>query len=355
VTTRLEGAVSTRFLAWRVALLPFVVSRIISDALILVASHERPVALDPANLDGFAKWDGSWYARIAYEGYRGAYVPGVESPWPFFPLLPWLMRVGHWLGPKPELAGVVLNHGVFFVGLVGLYRITSRRFGGRAGLLAVWTLALFPASFVFSMVYPSAIYFAASVWAFALVEEDRDVAAGLVLVAAVMARPNGFFVAIAIAFAVRWSWRRVLVVCGPAAAAFAAWSWYNAHRTGDFLTFYKAKDAWPEIDLVDFVLRDRKIAIPHVLLAVAAIAAVALVWRKLPGSWLVLTGLALGLPLFVGMVGLGRYVAETFPPFAAAGELLQRWPRVALVAFFGACVVLQAVCVYWVVYLDYIP
>jgi hypothetical protein len=103
------------------------------------------------------------------------------------------------------------------------------------------------------------------------------------------------------------------------------------------------------------VLRDRKIAIPHVLLAIVAVAAVIAVWKLLPKSWLVLTALYLVPAFVVGMVGLGRYAGEIFPPFVAGGEILRRWPRAAIGAVFVACVALQALCVYWVIYLEYIP
>jgi hypothetical protein len=265
------------------------------------------------------------------------------------------MRVGGWLGPSEWLVGVAVNHVAFLLGLAGLYRIARRHVSPRASELAVWLIALFPASFLFSMIYPSAIFLAASVWAFCLVEERRDVAAGVVTIAAVMVRPNGFVVAIALAFAVHWVPKRVAMVCGPSLVAFVGWLLYNRDKTGNALTFYRSKDGWPEIDLVDFVLRDRKIVLPHLLLAAAAVLAVVAVWKLLPRSWLLLTALYLVPAFFVGMVGLGRYAGELFPPFVAGGELLRRWPRVAVGAVLVACVALQALCAYWVIHQDYLP
>ena len=358
MTAPVEERARRRLFPWRAVVAPFVVSRAIADALIVVMAVARPgptIVPETPAFAGFAKWDGTWYVEIAKVGYSRDYVPGIESPWPFFPLLPAVMRVGHWLGPSEALVGVLVNHAAFLIGLAGLYRIACRHFDGRAAELAVWAIALFPASIMFSMVYPSAILFAGSVWAFEFVEARRDVPAAVAALTAVMVRPNGFLVAIALAFAVGWHLRRVAIVCGPSAVAFGAWCLYNLDRTGDALTFYKAKDGWPEISLVDFVLRDRKIAVPHLLLAAAAALAVVLVWRRLPRSWLVLTGLVLVVPFFVGMVGLGRYAGETFPPFVAAGEILSRWPRTLVVATFGASVVVMAVCTYWVIFLDYLP
>jgi hypothetical protein len=356
VSAHVDQRAATRaFATVRAVAVPFVVSRVLADVLIVVMARTRRIDLPSAYWHGFAKWDGSWYASIARFGYNQAWVPGQESPWPFFPLLPGIMRVLHWLGPTEAAAAVVVNHGIFFFGLIGLALLARRHFDECTARLAVWTIALFPSSFLFSMAYPSAIFFAGSVWAFLLVETRRDVMAAIATLAVVMVRPNGFLVAFALVIALRGEIRRIVVVCGPAALAFGAWCLYNLDRTGDALTFYKAKDGWPEIDLVDFVLRDRKIAVPHLLLAAAAVLAVVLVRRKLPAAWIALTALMLVLPLAVGMVGMGRYAGETFPPFVAAGATMRTWPRAVVVAFFTASAALMALCAYWVIHLDYIP
>src|SRR5213595_1435344 len=57
----------------------------------------------------------------------------------------------------------------------------------------------------------------------------------------------------------------------------------------------------------------------------AAIAVVVVRWRKLPVSWLFFVGLYLVPSLQLGMVGVGRYANECFPPFVAAGQVLERW------------------------------
>ena len=49
----------------------------------------------------------------------------------------------------------------------------------RATTCAIWLVALFPSAFVFSMVYPSAIFLAASVWAFVFLADGHDGAAAV--------------------------------------------------------------------------------------------------------------------------------------------------------------------------------
>ena len=45
----------------------------------------------------------------------------------------------------------------------------------------------------------------------------------------------------------------------------------------------------------------------------------------MPPALLVLTALSLLPALVTGMVGLARYTSECFPPFVAAGQVLERW------------------------------
>jgi hypothetical protein len=45
----------------------------------------------------------------------------------------------------------------------------------------------------------------------------------------------------------------------------------------------------------------------------------------MPAAFLVLTALSLLPSLVTGMVGLARYTNSCFPPFVAAGQVLERW------------------------------
>src|SRR5262249_47412598 len=138
----------------------------------------------------------------------------------------------------------VVNQLLFLVALAGVYRLAARHGGTTVATLSVWALALFPASFVFSMTYPSAIFLAASVWAFVLVEEQHDVAAGLVAAAAALVRPNGLVLAVALVVAV-WSWRRAVLVAVPSVVAVVAWCVYCYDRTGDAFVFLTTQSPGP--------------------------------------------------------------------------------------------------------------
>jgi hypothetical protein len=314
----------------RAVVLPWLFSRVVSTSVLLVAMN------DPFGGSRFSqlavKWDGSFYFAIAHDGYGPV---DVTFPrWPFFPGLPGLIRLLGEIG-REDLLIFVINQLALLAALAGLYRLARRHASDRAAALSVWALALFPASFVFSMTYPSAIFLATSVWAFTFVEDRLDLLAGVLAAAAAIVRPNGIVVALALVFAVR-SWRRAVVVAGPAAVVVAAWCWYCYDRTGDAFVFLTTKARWEEISAIGLVDGHAKLSVlPHGLLALAAIAVVVLQRRRIPGAWIVLTALSLLPSLLTGMVGLARYTNECFPPFVAAGQVLERWPARAQYAAFA--------------------
>ena len=310
-----------QLLPWTGVLAPWLLSRVVSIVVLLAAVD------DPTRGSRFeqvaTRWDGAFYLDIARNGYGPVDIPFPK--WPFFPLLPGLIKALSEVADD-KAAIFVVNQLLFLLALAGVYRLASRRGGPTVAALSVWSLALFPASFVFSMTYPSAIFLAASVWAFVLVEEHHDLAAGLVAVGAALVRPNGLVLAVALVIAVWWSWRRALLVAGPSVVAVVAWCVVCADRTGDPLVFLTTKSRWQEITFVGLFEGHVKWSVlPHVVLALAALVVLFVQRRRLPLSWLVFGALYLVPSLQLGMVGVGRYANECFPPFVGAGQILERW------------------------------
>ena len=338
---------------WREVVLPWLVSRIYSVALIVGAAS---IGHGGIRATGFAKWDGQWYLAIARFGYGPEPVEGVQTRWPFFPGFPAVVRAVREVGLPDRGTVVVLNQLIFLIALAGVWRIARRYTNARPARLAVWSLALFPGAFLFSMVYPSAIWLAISVWAFILVDERHDFAAAVLVTGAALVRPNGIVLAVALVFVLR-SWRRAVLVCAPSVVAVALWCIACYHWTGDALVFLSSKEGWPEVTVKAFAVAPWRYdyAFPHLFLALAAVGALFLVRRRLPVAWTVFTVLYLLPSLGLGMVGLGRYANECFPPFVAAGELLDRVRRWVRVAAFGAAVAGQALCAWWVIHQHYIP
>lgn len=341
------------FFPWREVVLPWLVSRVYSVALIVGAAS---IGHDGLRATGFAKWDGQWYLAIARFGYGPEPVEGVQTRWPFFPGFPGVIHAIREVGLPDRGTVVVLNQLIFLVALAGVWRIARRYTSARPARLAVWSLALFPGAFVFSMVYPSALWLAATVWAFILVDERHDLAAAVLVTGAALVRPNGIVLAVALVFVLR-SWRRVLLVCAPSVVAVALWCAACYHWTGDPLVFLSSKEGWPEVTVKAFALAPWRYdyVFPHIFLALAALGALWLVRKRLPFAWTVFTVLYLLPSLGLGMVGLGRYANECFPPFVAAGELLHRARKWVVATAFAAAVAGQALCAWWVIHEHYIP
>jgi Gpi18-like mannosyltransferase len=283
------------------------------------------------------RWDGAFYLDIARNGYGPVDIPFPK--WPFFPLLPGLIRALSEVADD-KAAIFVVNQVLFLIALAGVHRLATRHGGRRVATLATWSLALFPASFVFSMTYPSAIFLAASVWAFVLVEDQHELTAGIVAVGAALVRPNGAVLAIALVVAVWPSWRRALLVAVPSVLAVAAWCAYCWDRTGDPLVFLTTKSRWQEITFVGLFAGHVKWSVlPHVLLAIFALGVLVVQRKRLPVSWLVFGALYLIPSLQLGMVGVGRYANECFPPFVGLGQLLARWSVPVRALYFAASTV----------------
>jgi hypothetical protein len=325
---------SGRPLAWWDVVVPWLLSRVVSIVVLLAAVN------DPARGSRFVqvatRWDGAFYIDIARNGYGPVDVPFPK--WPFFPLLPGLIRTLSELADD-KAAIFLLNQVLFLVALAGVAKLASRHGGPTVSRLAVWALALFPASFVFSMTYPSAIFLAASVWAFVLVEDHHDLAAGVVAVGAALVRPNGLVLAVALVVAVH-AWRRALLVAAPSAVAVLGWMAYCQDRTGDPLVFLTTKSRWQEITFVGLFEGHVKWSVlPHIVLALGALVVLLVQRRRLPLAWLVFGVLYLVPSFQLGMVGVGRYANECFPPFVAVGQLLERWSTTVRAVYFAASTV----------------
>jgi len=293
------------------------------------------------SLTGFTSWDGRWYQAIALHGYVvPPHTAHHQTPWPFFPLLPAVLRAGAATGIPIGWVGVACNHAIFLLALVGIQRLASRYTSSEATRLAVWLAAFVPLSFVFSMLYPSALFLAASVWAFVLVDEHRDLAAGIAVAIAALSRPNGLVVLIVLVFVVGFRFRRVATLVIPTATAIGAWMLFNAIDTGDPIRFFDAKRAWHEVTLVGFVSRPTLNATLHLAVAGVALAVLAVVRTRIPTSWLAYTVLCLVPSLAFGIVGMARYATDAFPPTIAGGIVLERQPartrRVVFAVLVGA-------------------
>jgi hypothetical protein len=326
-----------------------------------------PPFTGPSWLEGWAQWDSGWYERIASEGY--SFVAGRQSSVAFFPAYPLAVRAVDWMVGDTYVAGIVVT---FLAGLaVAALLFTWLRC--RLSPVAAWTalgaFLLFPYSFyLYGVVYADALFIAALLGGFLLLDEDRPVLAGLAGAVATAARPVGVVLVVALvvrAVERRGGWREarpsdagVLL----ALAGLGAWCLYLWSRFDDPFAFATAQAAWdqgagPETWLKFQFFRDVidtrspgawVLFMAHPVLTVGAACLVPRVFRRFGAGYGVYATLLIGLSALStkNFFGMARYLLAAFPCFAVLGEALVERPavrRVALPASGIALVILTAV------------
>lgn len=314
-----------------------------------VPGHGFP---DHPGFDGWTRWDTDWYNRIARLGYyyNG---PGEQSAVAFFPGYPAAMRLVAFVVRDTLVAGVVVTYAAGFAAAALLWRWCRAALGARAARLAVAVLVLYPfAFFLFGVVYSDALFLAAALAAFVLLEEDHPWLAGLAGAVATASRPVGVAVTVGLAVRAverrggfrRLRWRDAGVLLSVAGlAAFMALLWY---RFGDPLAMTKvyAADGWyRSVDLETALklrwfrlLRDGGLLDAANLaltlqgfLTVVALALVPVAGRRFGWGYGVYALGVILIPLSgtSDFLSMGRYVLAAFPCFGAGAAVLasRRW------------------------------
>jgi hypothetical protein len=233
-------------------------------------------------------WDYNWYELIARSGYP-AHVGGRQ--YAFFPLWPLLLR---WAGTHWD---VVVGAGAAWLASAAAF------FGVSAGLPPVrlrsaLALACWPGSFALALVYPDALALAAAAWAAALALRGKPLAAGALGAVAAFARPNGLLIAIPLLWLGRRSVRGWIGAALPVAAAAVVEAYFWA-RSDRATVFFDAQRLWGRggphnfphwVHQADRLLSNHGAVIG--VFALAAVAALVLVWRRFGPRTAVVAGYA---------------------------------------------------------------
>lgn len=377
-TPRVTGTAEVRFalVVWAVAVGVAWVVALLSWNLL---PHD-PLRLDSelrfagdAVLGPWLAFDGGWYKNIAEAGY--AFVSlDTQANVAFFPAYPLIMRgVGWVLGGQVVAAGVLVTLLAGVTAVVVFTRWCALRLGSAAVRWAVVGLVVYPyAWYLFGPVYADALFLAAALGAFTLLERGHPVLAGVVGAVATATRPVGVAVVVGLVVlawarrgglggGVRASLRRLRPADAGvllSAGGLVGWMAYQWSTFGDPLLFSRIQAAWGQEAGVrtwlkaDFferlpatpchllsgwrgevttcganqgseLLYTAGVALQGVLL-VAALVAVPWVVRRFGVAYGVYTVLVL-LPALLGsqdFQGTGRYVLAAFPVFALAGGVL---------------------------------
>ena len=329
---------------------------------------------------GWARWDSGWYKQIADHGYF--FSSTGQSAVAFFPAYPLAMRIVGAVIGSSLVAGILLTLAAGLVVAVAAWAWFRRRLSPPAAWTALALLLLYPyAYYLYGVVYADALFIAAGLGAFLLLEHDHPWLAGLAGALATAARPIGVVVVAGLVVRalerrgvfprgssdggahdagrppatsaaadgdralvdirrVRWGDVGVLLSVG----GLAAYCVYLGVRFGEPLAFASAERYWGQGAglrtwlKLDFVENVTDVGDPtawlayvaHPVVTLAALALVPRVFRRFGWGYGVYSLLVVGLAAFStkDFFGMGRYVLAAFPCFAVAGELLADHPRV---------------------------
>ena len=314
-------------------------------------------------LGAWTWWDGAWYVDIARRGY--SFSVGPQSPVAFFPAYPLLMRALATVVVHPALAGFLVTLVAGLASVVLFHRWCRLRLDRRRSGLALAALSVYPCSFyLVGTVYADALFLAASLGAFLLVERDRPVPAALIAAVATATRPTGLALVVGLWLRARerhnariaadrakghdpgTRGRPRWLALAFAPAGFLAYAVYLGVRFGNPLAFAEAERGWGQAPGLETWLKFGWFTrmqtnpffnalhyhlIGSAIVTVLAIALLPAIFRRFGPAYgafttLMIVGTALSTRDFIGM---GRYVLVAFPCFAAAGDRLADSPRLA--------------------------
>jgi hypothetical protein len=246
VRSRLAAADPRRLPGWAQALLAFAVSRVLYTFVALRCVDFAGFHRDGTHwtyLQIANNWDGTWYRRIAMEGYPSSLpldATGAVAPntWAFYPLYPGLVRALQVTGLSWEAAGTCVSLACAAGAVVLVRSLTARVAGPRLALWTVVLLSFFPSSLVLQLPYSEALallLLAAVLWC---LQRDRYLLAVPLLLLVGVARPIAVPLAAVVALRLaaevhgarrlpRATARRTLLRAGAAglAAVVAAVEW----------------------------------------------------------------------------------------------------------------------------------
>ncbi|MDH5373285.1 MAG: mannosyltransferase family protein, partial [Acidimicrobiia bacterium] len=148
-------------------------------------------------LDGFSRWDSFWYRSIADGGY--GFTLGDQSNYAFFPGYPIAMWALGTIVRDFDLGGI-LSSSAFAIGSLYLFRAWIEEIApDSASIGGVVALALGPSAFYLAGVaYSESLFLISALAAFLLLERGRPLAASLVAIPALVTRPVGIALVVAL-------------------------------------------------------------------------------------------------------------------------------------------------------------
>jgi hypothetical protein len=322
-------------------------------AIVTVGLYDKGVGYmssdDPAaNLP--ARFDASWYAEIALDGYsftRGRF--DLQQNAAFFPAYPMLERaIGYPLGAfAPALtherrmtrllwSGVLLSLIAFAWAAVYLWRLARDTIGEAHAADAVALLAAYPFAVYFSAAYTESLFLLAAVAAMYHYRRQEFVSAALWGLLVGLTRPNGCFLSLVLVCltpAVLRSVRAWIAAAAPG-AGMLAYSAFVKHLTGEWFGWAHLHEAWgrsyeglaPVHRAIGWITDEGLLHVVRnvpfdTLNSVALIFVLLMLWsvfRRLGAAYVLFVLINVIPPMLAGgVLSMGRITATVFPVFFA--------------------------------------
>lgn len=262
-------------------------------------------------------WDGVWYRYVAAHGY--ILVPHHQSDPAFFPLYPLLLKMVGATGISTGAGGVGLSTVLFLAALLAFDALGRELVGPALARRAILLLAVFPTSYVCSMVYPESLVLFAFALAGLCAVQRRWLGCAVFAAVAGLARPEGALLVLPIgSYAVaRWRLlapeergRAVAAALAAPAAAFSfvlylAWALHNPFAWSDaqraWGRSFRLDGFWRLLTHLGTNLSHNPWRARDVALCVITLLLVGVAWRMgVPRGWIALGALIVLLPLGSG-------------------------------------------------------
>lgn len=324
----------------------------------------------------FAQWDAGWYLSVAENGYSS------RQSAAFFPLYPLVVRGVAEVVRSTVVAGVLVSLVAAGVAAVLLARLARPLLGERGARDSLLLLALYPVAFVFTSLYPEALFLALAAGSFLAAVQGRAWTAGVLAALAVAARPLGLALVPPLLLLLRPRDGSPRELLRPAPlllvpVPLVLFAWHLERRLGDWDVFLDAQSEywqrhtptlgplgglWEAAESAYHGAAQLLLHLPrtgegaydrfdqiavwfvlHFLLLGAAAWLTWVAWRRLGAAYglysaallvLALSSTSTSFPL----QSLPRYLLADFPLFLALASLLESRPRArtAVLVTFGA-------------------
>jgi len=343
---QIEPSRYDRFSSWQKAFVLTLLLRIVYSLIAAVVALVQPVNwrlvhsnaltenLPPPNhslgyllLRTWERFDTLWYLHIASRSYDRP-----ESV-VFFPLYPWLIRVGSRLLQPTAAALLVSTLAAFFL-FWGLHDLLLPQLPPDLAKRSIFICAVWPASFIFFAGYPESLLFALIVWSLCMARADRWLMAAVLGVAAAMTKAAGIVVLVPLlVLAIRrkqaMAWAVLAVPLGS--AGFMEWlHWSGQHSIASaYEQYWRTSAALPWATLWTSIrtLLAKPNPVLALNLAFLVVSCVLVVWSRLRVEYVLYAAAAIVVFLTkqteAPLQSTMRYLLIVFPAFVGLARFLQ--------------------------------